>query len=304
MRNWWRSPGAALVFLAVSTPTLAEVVRIEIERREEVLGGRAFGHIGPYEKIVGTIYFAFDPDNAMNARIIDLDRAPRNAQGRVEARANFMVLRPKQLQPGGGVALLEVSNRGGKATMRYFNGAVSSLDPTKEEHFGDALMMRLGLTVIWVGWQPDVPMRDGLLRLHVPTASSSDGPIEGLARADWTVDQFTNSLQLGHRNHLAYPVTDPNSPDNILTVRDGRMSPRRTVPRATWRFARREGDRIVDDSTSVYSVSGFQPGKIYEMVYRTQDPRVIGLGLAAVRDMMSYAKYNPNSPFTVRSTLR
>jgi hypothetical protein len=303
MRKWWRSAFAALVCLAVSTPTLAEVVRIEIERREDVLGGSQFGDVGPYEKIVGTIYFAFDPDNAMNARIVDLDLAPRNAEGRVEARANFMVLRPKQVPPGGGVALLEVSNRGGKATMRYFNGAVSSLDPTEEEHFGDALMMRLGLTVIWVGWQPDLPMREGLLRLHVPTASLPEGPIEGLARADWTVDQFTNSLELGHRGHQAYPVTDPDDPEHVLTVRDGRMSPRRIVPRHTWRFARREGDRIVDASTSVYSVSGFEAGKIYEMVYRTRDPRVVGLGLAAIRDMMSYAKHDPSSPFAVRTGL-
>ena len=45
---------------------------------------------------------------------------------------------------------------------------------------------------------------------------------------------------------------------------------------------------------------GFAPGKIYELVYRARDPVVVGIGLAAVRDMMSYAKYDAASLFPVR----
>ncbi|NIN72463.1 MAG: hypothetical protein GTO46_11210 [Gemmatimonadetes bacterium] len=89
------------------------MVRIEIVSREDVLDGHTFGPAGPYERIVGVVYFAFDPGDPMNARIVDLALAPRRADGRVEARANFVVLRPKNPIPGGGVALLEVSNRGG-----------------------------------------------------------------------------------------------------------------------------------------------------------------------------------------------
>jgi len=293
-----------LIAVAASlAPTLAtaEVVRIEIVSREDILEGRPFGSIGAYEKIVGRVYFAFDPTNPMNAPIVDLERAPRNSAGFVEAWADFVVLRPKRNVPGGGVALLEVSNRGGKASLGYFNGAVRSLDPKDPEDFGDGLLMRLGLTVIWTGWQHDVPLREGLLRLHAPIATGADGqPLEGLVRADWVVDEPTRTLHVGHRDHVAYPVIDPAHPDNILTVRDGRLALRHVVPRDEWQFAREEDGVVVDDATHIYMKSGFQAGKIYELVYRARDPKVVGLGLAVVRDMISYSKYDPDCPFPVR----
>src|SRR5262249_50308930 len=67
---------------------------------------------------------------------------------------------------------------------------------------------------------------------------------------------------------------------------------RRVVPREQWRF--------VDDGTRITRTGGFEPGKIYELVYRARDPIVVGIGLAAVRDMMSYATYDAASPFRVR----
>ena len=45
---------------------------------------------------------------------------------------------------------------------------------------------------------------------------------------------------------------------------------------------------------------GFSPDKIYEVVYRAKDPVVVGAGLAAVRDMMSYLKYEPSAVAHVR----
>ncbi len=287
-----------LALFTYSSIASSEVARVVIEHRVDVLGGRAFGAVGPYEKIVGRIYFVFDPTNPFNARIVDLDKAPRNAEGMVEAWANFMVLRPKVDTIGVATALLEVSNRGGKASLPYFNfGARSSFNPTTEEDFGDGLLMRLGLTVIWVGWQWDVPLREGLLRLHVPIATDGVDRLEGLVRADWTVDRATNSLALGHRNHVAYQASDAADPRNVLTVRDGRLAPRITVPRDEWQFARLESGRVVPDPTSIHMKSGFGAGRIYELVYVAQDPRVVGLGLAAVRDMMSYAKYDSTSVF-------
>ena len=69
---------------AANPPGLwAEVVRVVVDRRTDVLEGRAFGTVGAYEKLVGRIFFVFDPSNPMNARIVDLDKAPRNADGLV-----------------------------------------------------------------------------------------------------------------------------------------------------------------------------------------------------------------------------
>jgi hypothetical protein len=77
-----------LLFLAISAQLPgeevdAEVVRIVVDRREDVLGGRAWGSAGAYEKLVGRIYFAFDPANPANARVVDLRWAPTNGEGKV-----------------------------------------------------------------------------------------------------------------------------------------------------------------------------------------------------------------------------
>ncbi len=285
---------------AASPPGLwSEVVRVVIDRRSDVLGGKAFGTLGAYEKLVGRIFFVFDPSNPMNAHIVDLDKAPRNADGLVEAWANFMVLQPKNLGRSARTALLEVSNRGGKAIISYFNGARGSRNPELEEHFGDGLLMRQGLTLIWIGWQHDVPVQEGIMRAHLPTASDNGEAIRGLVRSDWTVDRATNTLGLGHRTQIAYRVADPAHSDNVLTVRDGRIAERRVVPRSEWRFAREEDGRVVDDLTHIYMEKGFDAGKIYEMVYVAGEPTVVGLGLAIVRDVMSYAKYGNGVEFHV-----
>jgi hypothetical protein len=281
----------ALLTSIVARPAGATVSRVTVESRQDVLGGRPFGAAGGYEKLAGVVEFALDTANAANAAIVDLARAPKDANGRVTASANFMVLRPKAMPRERAVALLEVSNRGGKAALPYFARAAWSADPTTVGDFGDALPLRLGLTLIWVGWQFDVPLRDGALRLDAPIATDGLRPIEGLVRCDWTVDERAATLALGHRNHRPYPIADTEHSDNVLTERDGRLAARRVVPRDQWRFV---------DETRIARAGGFEPGKIYELIYRARDPVVVGIGLAAVRDMMSYAKYDKSSPFPVR----
>jgi hypothetical protein len=281
-----------VLLLLVPMTVQARVVRVVIEARQDVLAGRPWGDVGPYERLVGRVYFEFDPDDPANVRIVDLAFAPRNERGMVEAWANFMVLRPKDPARGADMALLEVSNRGGKASLAYFNAAAFSRDPVDEEHFGDGFLMRQGLTLIWVGWQFDVPPEtEGLLLLHVPIARQPDGdPIRGLVRSDWVPAEPTTTLGLGHRNHWAYPVSDPSSGDVVLTS---------VIPRSSWRFARETEDGIEASRAHIYSSAGFEPGRIYQLVYPAEDPRVVGLGLAAIRDMISYAKYDSQSVFSV-----
>jgi hypothetical protein len=299
---------AILLALAASWvplgPAVAEVVRVVVERREDVLGGRIWGSAGAYEKLVGRIYFAFDPRSPANAAVVDLQWAPTNAEGRVEAWADFMVLQPKNPSLRAGVAWVEISNRGGKASLRYFNrAATGALDPGVEEDFGDGLLMNQGLTLIWVGWQWDVPPRQGLVRLHVPVARLPGGSIQGLVRADWTVDRDTEILHLGHREHRAYAPVSATDSSNVLTVRTGRMAPREIVPRERWWFLPApEGTGNPEQEAQLTRIAlegGFRGGNIYELVYRAQDPRVVGLGLAAVRDVLSYAKYDLESVFPV-----
>ena len=51
------------------------VMRLEIERREPVLNGAAFGAAGPYEKIVGMLRFEVDPGLSVHETIADLEPA-------------------------------------------------------------------------------------------------------------------------------------------------------------------------------------------------------------------------------------
>lgn len=278
-----------LLLLGLAAPPLfADVVRIEVQSRADMLAGRSFGASGPYEKINGTIYFAVDPALAANKIVTDLDKAPRNARGLVEFSADFFLVKPRQIARGNGAVLYEVSNRGGKGMLGFFNHAAGSLDPATEAQVGDGFLMNQGFTLLWVGWQFDPPQRPGLVRVYPPAAGAA---IRGRVRSDFVVAERAFDRSLADRDHVAYPVVDVNASDNVMTVRDSVDGPRRTVPRSQWRFARLEGTRVIEDPTRVYMPAGFDPGKIYEVVYTAQNPPIVGLGPAAIRDVISMLKY-------------
>jgi hypothetical protein len=128
------------------------------------------------------------------------------------------------------------------------------------------------------------------MSVTVPIARDSGGPIAGLVRSDFVPDQKIHSFSLGDRAFLPYPVIDLDDPSATLTERDLSEGPRRFIPRNQWQFAREDNGRPVPDAKSVYRAAGFEAGKIYEVVYRSQDPAVVGLGMAAVRDFVSFFK--------------
>jgi hypothetical protein len=279
-----------LVGLA-ATPLSAEVVRIEVQSRRDLADGQPFGQAGPYEKLSGKIFFAVDPALPANRIVTDLDKAPRNSAGKVEFASDFFVIKPKRIERGNGAVLYEVSNRGGKSMLGFFNHASGSLDPGSPAEMGDGFLMRQGFTLLWVGWQFDPPPRQGLVRLYPPTASDNGRPIRGVVRSDFVVTQREFDHSLADRDHLAYSVVDAGAANNVMTVRDSVDGPRRVVPRDQWKFSRLEDGRVVEDATRVYMAAGFEPGKIYEVVYTAQDPPVVGLGPAAIRDVISMLKY-------------
>ena len=273
----------------------AAVLRLEVKSRADLLSGKSFGSTGPYEKLLGKIYFAVDPANPRNSSIADLDKAPRNRIGQVEFASDFYILKPKNMKRGNGVLLFEVSNRGGKGMLSFFNRANGSYDPASENELGDGFLMRQGYTLVWLGWQFDVPRQEGLMRLYAPVATNQGKPITGLVRSDFVLPERRYDASLADRQHVAYPVFDPSSPINQMTVRDTVLGQRETIPRQLWEFARWENEKAVPDDTRVCLKNGFEPGRIYEVVYQAQHPTVVGLGLAAVRDMISYCKYQPHA---------
>src|SRR2546423_2445605 len=287
----------ALAFLAATAH--AKVTRLEIISRTDVAGGKSFGAAGPYEKIVGKLYFEADPKAAHNRQIVDLDKAPRNPRGMVEFAADLFILRPKDPTKANGAALVEIPNRGGKALLRFFNHGRNSADPTSEEEMGDGFLLRQGFALVWVGWQFDVADQPNLLRLIAPVATDTGKPIRGRVRADFVFSTRTYDTSLGHRGQKPYPAIDLDDVSYRLTVRDSILGERRAIARDQWQFARLVGNKPVSDPNYIYLKSGFEPGKIYEVVYRAENPVVIGLGLAAVRDAIAFFKYEKNEALAV-----
>jgi Alpha/beta hydrolase domain len=236
--------------------------------------------------------------NLHNRQIVDLDKAPRNAQGEVEFSADLYLLKPKDMAKGNQAALFEVSNRGGRGIVFLANG--------REGEFGDGFLMRQGYTIAWVGWEFDIADQPGRLKLSAPVAHEADGKeIHGLVRMDFTPAQKLYDMPLGHillgpEGGKSYPVDDPQSERNRFTVRDTPTAQRETIPREAWSFAHVVEGKLTPDPHYVHLDSGYVPGRIYELVYTAKDPAVAGTGLAAVRDFLSYLKYDPQAAAPVK----
>ena len=282
---------------AASRAARADVTGVVLTHCVDILGSKSFGRTGAYEKCFGKIFFSLDPDGPRNRGIVDLYKAPRNANGMVEFSSDLFVLRPKDPSRGNGVLFFDVVNRGNKGLLGNFNFAERSVDPTTEADFGDGYLMREGYTLIAVGWEhtPNTPA----VALYPPIATENGTPITGEI-GNWFIPLYsgqtfdlTTSFSSGFD---VYPPLDPRDPDYTLTVREGFHGEPTAVPRDSWEFGRLEKGEAVYDPHSLLLWTGFKPGYTYELTYETKDPRVIGVGFAAIRDAASYFKFDPSSP--------
>ena len=292
---WILLMSAILVSLAQ-----ARVVRVEITSRGDIQEGKPFGNAGAYEKIIGRVYFAVDPSNLHNRQIVDLDKAPRNAHGEVEFSADLYLLKPKDMAKGNGSVLFEVSNRGGRGILSLVNG--------REGEYGDGFLMRQGYTIAWVGWEFDIGDAPGRLKLAAPIAHEADGKeIHGPVRTDFTLAEKRDDMPLGHillgpDGGKSYAVDDPKDEfnRNRLSVRDTPAGERQWIPATEWSFAHMVQGQLTPDPHYVHLNGGFTPGRIYVVEYSSKNPAVVGVGLAAVRDFLSYLKYDPQATAPVK----
>ncbi|MBM3786176.1 MAG: hypothetical protein FJW30_17595 [Acidobacteria bacterium] len=266
----------ALLPFVLSVP--AAVKKIHLVERSDVLDGRSLGQAGPYERIIAKAHFTVDPKLPANQRIRDIALAPRNADGLVEFTSDLYVLKPRGQARGNGTILYEVSNRGGKGVLGTFNYARGNKDPRSAEEFGDLYLMEQGYTLVWLGWQFDVPEEAGNVSITVPRVEG----ITGIVRSEYVPSAKTTRFGLQDRNMKPYPVADAAAPGTQLTVRDVPDGQRRVIPRAQWKFW---------DNVGVEMAAGFEPGKLYELIYTAKNPALVGLGPAATRDLISFLKY-------------
>lgn len=294
-----------LAIAAGAAPAGAEVTRVVVTTRAAV------GDTG-YEKIIGTVYFAVDPKDPRNAVIADIDKAPVNAAGKVEFSSDLYIMRPLDAARSNGVAFVDVVNRGRKTIFRFSRAGVAG-EPEAAEgpapsacpggapvaavpgasgaraaaasssgadlDLGDGFLTKDGLTLVWVGWQFDVRRSGGAMGIDVPRAKG----VSGLVSADFT--PCDRRARQPVTDLLGYPAADPGAADTTLTVRDGVFGAPETVARDGWTL----------EGNTVTMTGGFTPGRIYQLAYRTIDPPITGLGLAAFRDVTSWIKSAPDA---------
>ena len=285
-------PVAVVGALICSSVALAEVVRFEITSRTPFENGREFGEIGAYEKIIGVVHYAIDPEVAPNAAIVDLEYAPRNRQGRVEFSADLFMLAPNNLLHGNGAALYEVNNRGSKLALWFFNEARQSNDPKAD---GNAFLLRHGFTVVWSGWNGELLPDPHKLQLHPPIARTKDGPIVGPVRYEFsTDDDGRKTMTVSPGGHGAYRPTDKGLKSATLTVRLNPGDPRVPIPRSEFNIHLSEVNSKHAGQLPKLELelpAGFKTSYLYELIYEACDPIVHGVTFASVRDLMAALRH-------------
>lgn len=291
---------ALLIAIATVTSASAECIELKIIKREPFAGGMSFGDVGPYERIVGIAKFAIDPKHPRNAMIVDLDKAPRNPDAElVEFQSDVFILAPKNPMKGNGAVLYDVNNRGLKLALAFFNEGTSSNDPSRMEHAGNGYLMRRGFTLAWCGWIGELLPGNDRMLLQAPIAREGRGRIVGDVRFEFATDTATDSLPIARREgHGSYEPTDLGEREGVLTWRMREGDSREVIPRALWRLERTLPEPVKGRVPGTLPQircklsGGFRPGYIYELTCQCRDPIVQGCGLAAVRDFVSFLKYD------------
>ena len=270
-----RRPAAAFAAMCFCFPASAEVTQFSVIATDRpALDGRSFGTYGTAEKITARATIAVDPNDPHDAVIADVGLAPRNAQGRVEATAEVVILRPTG--GGNGTLLLELPNRGRKLMTMLFDDAAEAA-AQRLEHAGDAglgFLLDQGYTLAWVGWQGDLPAGPDVMRVQVPTIPN----VTGVSREEFVFDH--------NRSPVTAPLTYPAAAmpgDALLTVRAHTEDERQRPSDLSFRFT---DERRIE----ITRPAGFDAGAIYELVYTARDPMVLGLGFAAVRDVAAFLR--------------
>jgi hypothetical protein len=273
------------------------VIAVDTIAREPYAEGQSFGDTGAYERIDGVLTFAVDPEHAANQPIVDLELAPRDAQGRVQFRADFTLLTPQNPELGNRRLLVDVVNRGRKRVVLTFNRVPTNTPVSREIPPGDGFLFQHGFAVVSIGWQWDVYRSDALLGLEAPCAELAGQPTHGQVIVEMRPNALERTRLLADRVHQPNPAADLEEAEAMLLVRDWKDAPPTVIPRQAWRFARESDNGVLPSSEHVYLESGFKPGKMYYIVYTPAKAPVVGTGLLAVRDVAVWLRHaSPINP--------
>jgi hypothetical protein len=272
----------------------ARITKIDLGAPTSPYGSTSFGPVGQYEQIDGIAYGEIDPRDPLNAVIQDIELAPRNAHGKVEYSTKISILKPVDESRGNHTMLFEIVNRGNKLDPGFFNVGVTTANPA-----GDGFLEDQGFTLVWAGWQADLVSPPGvdLVTMSAPIAHQRNGAtITGVVRSEFiinTTPQSTqNILAASSSNTPGYPTVSLDNSHDTLTMRVHQDDPKVPIPNSDWAYADCASTPFpgVPDPQKVCLRNGFDTNHIYELIYTAKDPIVMGLGLAAIRDVAAFLR--------------
>jgi len=279
--------GALCALVIAAAPVAARVTEINIAAVEPFAAGASFSDIGAYERVKGTFKGELDPTDARNRVIVNLDKAPRNANRRVEYEADFFMLRPVDAARGNRKLIYDVTNRGRKFLLTWLMEArapspAAANDPRTLEDAGNGLFFRMGFTLVWSGWDPDAPRANHGMAMKPVVATNGGAPIVRVIR-----DELVSGTRGTPREtfRLSYEAATLDQAPAKFTVRRNEADARREIPADGWAYVNAREIRLMPQGTKP------EPGSLYEFHYPAKDPKVLGIGMAAARDLVSFLRY-------------
>ena len=303
---------AGLVFGVASTAD-ARVTKIILGAPTYPYGMANFGNVGAYEQLDGTAYGELDPHDPANAIIQDIQLAPRNARGMVEYSTVVSILKPVNMSAGNGAMLFEIVNRGNKLDPGFYNVGATGANPA-----GDGFLESQGFTLVWAGWQADLTPATGRVTMTapIPIAHQRNGSqITGPVRSEFTISSALDGsgnpittqsiLAESSSNTPGYPTAHMDNSHDTLTMRVHQNDPKVLVPNTDWAYADCSTHPFpgVPNPQKVCLKNGFDTNHIYELLYTARDPIVMGVGLAAIRDVGAFLRHEKADDFHTANPL-
>ncbi len=277
---------ALLICVGTCTSAAAEVVSIDVSSRQPWLGGQAFGDIGAYEVLRGTVHYAVDPRSASARGITDIRHAPTNNRGQVEYSGPFVLIRPVDGARGNQVTLVEAANRGRTQMDGLFFETEDGLDlsaPERVVKLTDTTFFRLGYTLAWVGWQGRLDADQ--FGLQVPTAR-----VHSRTRATFAADELTDGKSFDLPGNGFYCGHDAAQRGAVLRAQTRFDDPGSVIPRTAWSFAPASAEKKAEARCGIVFKTHVAPDAYFSLVYEGENATVMGLGEAAFRDFAEHLK--------------
>lgn len=264
---------AAAALLLAGTSAHSELVALDVTA-QPAYGGQTFGATGSYQLMQGRAHFALDPSSDRARQIVDIDKAPVNADGLVEFSADVTIMAPILAEAGSGVLFYEVPNRGRNLSFGLLNAATSNGTGLSTEYPGDGFLMQQGYTIAWGGWQSGLD--EGFAGADFPTLKD----VTGISREEFVFDNAETVSTVT----LSYPAADMDPLNATLTMRQNAEDSRSTPDGLAFEY--------VDEKTVRITRPEGDGGAIYEFVYPAKDAIPAGLGFVATADLVSFLRGN------------